>query len=94
VLNLRQLIASSCRQKIVLALSKVNETHITNLVRITNSTYNQIQRNITLLAQEGIISIKSCGHLKMITINKENPKTRSLLKALHQLENDSIKDSE
>jgi predicted transcriptional regulator len=87
VLKLQQIIASSCRQKIILALSRVKETHVTNLVRIINSTYNQVDRNLELLEKEGIIAISCYGHMKMIELRMDNPKTQALLKALHQLEN-------
>jgi len=79
------MIASSCRQKILLALSKTKMTHITNLVRITNSTYNQVNRNLQILEKEGIIKTKHYGHMKMIQLDIENPKTQALLKALHIL---------
>jgi ABC-type metal ion transport system substrate-binding protein len=61
-------------------------THVTNLVRITNSTYNQISRNLQLLEKEGIIQIKCYGHLKMVELEKDNLKTQTLLKALHMLD--------
>jgi DeoR/GlpR family transcriptional regulator of sugar metabolism len=83
---LEQIIASSCRQKILLALSKTKTTHVTNLVRITNSTYNQISRNLQILEKEGIIKIRCYGHLKMIELEKGNLKTQTLLKALHMLD--------
>jgi len=89
VLTLHQIIASSCRQKIILTLSKVNETHVTNLVRMMNSTYNQVQRNLQILEREGIVTITPYGYLKMVRLRTESSKTRSLLKALHQLENDT-----
>jgi predicted transcriptional regulator len=81
-LKLEQIIASSCRQKILLTLSEIKTTHVTNLVRITNSTYNQVSRNLQILEKEGIIRIKSYGNLKMIELQTDNLKTRALLKAL------------
>jgi DeoR/GlpR family transcriptional regulator of sugar metabolism len=85
LLKLQQLIASSCRQKILLALSTTGKTHVTNLVRIINSTYNQVNCNLQILEEEGIIKIKHYGHMKMIELEKENPKTQALLKALQIL---------
>lgn len=84
-MKLEQLIASSCRQKILLALSSTKGTHVTNLVRIINSTYNQVNRNLQILENEGIIKTKRYGHLKIIELEKENPKTEVLLEALHIL---------
>lgn len=81
-MKLEQIIASSCRQKILLTLSEIKMTHVTNLVRITNSTYNQVSRNLQILEKEGIIRIKSYGNLKMIELQTDNLKTRALLKAL------------
>jgi predicted transcriptional regulator len=83
---LEQIIASSCRQKILLALSKSKKTHITNLVRIINSTYNQVDRNIRILELEGIIETTRYGHVRIVGLNLENPKTLTLLKALEMLD--------
>jgi len=85
-LKLEQIIASSCRQKILLALSDVKKTHVTNLVRITNSTYNQVRRNLDIMEKEGIIKIQSYGNMKMIELEFSNPKTAKLLKALQTLQ--------
>jgi hypothetical protein len=54
-----------------------------------NSNYNQVQRNLQILEREGLVSITPYGCLKMVRLRKESPKTLSLLKALHQLENDT-----
>ena len=85
-MKLEQIIASSCRQKILLALSDVKKTHVTNLVRITNSTYNQVRRNLDIMEKEGIIKIQSYGNMKMIELEFSNPKTAKLLKALQTLQ--------
>lgn len=85
-LKLEQIIASSCRQKILLALSQNKKTHVTNLVRLVNSTYNQVNRNLQILEKEGIITTKRYGHVRMIEIEMENPKTRTILTALHTLD--------
>jgi predicted transcriptional regulator len=86
-LKLKQVIASSCRQKILLALSNVKSTYITNLVRITNSTYNQVDRNVVILEREGIVKIRKVGRLRIIELQAENPKAQTILKALRSLEN-------
>jgi predicted transcriptional regulator len=69
----------------LLALSKNKMTHVTNLVRIINSTYNQVNRNLQILEKEDIIKTKRYGHIKTIQLNEENPKTQALLKALYTL---------
>lgn len=85
-MRLEQIIASSCRQKILLSLSKIRKTHVTKLIRIVNSTYNQVNRNLRILEKEGIINTKQYGRMRMIELNAENPRTQTLLKALHLLD--------
>jgi len=63
---------------------------VTNLVRLVNSTYNQVDRNLRILEEEGIIGIKRYGRMKMIELKLENPRTQTLLKTLHQLENSAM----
>ena len=84
-MKLGQIIASSCRQKILLSLSSVKKTHVTNLVRITNSTYNQVRRNLDMMEKEGIIKIQNYGNMKMIELDFSCPKTAKLLKAFQTL---------
>jgi len=81
----RRLIASSCRQKILETLSKVGETYLMDLVRRVNSTYTQVNRNLQILEKEGIIKVRSVGRLRMIRLDRENPKTDIILKALRML---------
>lgn len=91
-MRLQQIIASSCRQKILVALSRTKETHVTKLVRDINSTYNQVDRNIRILEMEDIIKIKRYGHVKGIELNRQNPRTIRLLKALELLDKPGIED--
>jgi DeoR/GlpR family transcriptional regulator of sugar metabolism len=84
-LNLGRLMASSCRQKILEALSKVGQTHVMDLVRRVNSTYGQVNRNLQILEREGIVNIQYYGRLKMVKLNRENPKTVTLQKVLKML---------
>src|SRR5271157_404318 len=85
-MKLEQLIASSCRQKMLLALAKVRRTHVTQLIRMMNSTYNQVNRNILILEEEGVIKTKRLGHLKIIELQSDAAKTLALLKALELLD--------
>jgi DNA-binding transcriptional ArsR family regulator len=85
MLDLGRLIASTCRQRILEALSEVRQTHITDLVRRINSTYGQVNRNLQILEGEGIVSTQYYGRLRMIKLNRENPKTVTLLKILRLL---------
>jgi len=84
-MDLRQLMASSCRQKILETLSKVEQTHMMDLVRRVNSTYTQVNRNIEILEWEGIIEIKNLGRMKIIQLKREDDKTKAILKALEIL---------
>jgi predicted transcriptional regulator len=78
LLKLERILASSSRQKILLTLHNVRKTHLTNLVRIVNSTYNQVIPHLKILEKEGIISI--------VELNIENSRTKALLKALQILD--------
>jgi DNA-binding MarR family transcriptional regulator len=69
----------------LVALSKLKKTHVTNLVRTINSTYNQVSRNLKILEKEGIIKTTRYGHLRMIELRVESPRTQALLKALDLL---------
>jgi DNA-binding transcriptional ArsR family regulator len=56
------------------------------LVRKTNSTYSQINRNLEILLEEDIVTLKHYGRMKIIKLNRESEKTRALLKALNILD--------
>ena len=58
------------------------------LVRKVNSTYNQVNSNLLVLAKEGIIQEKHYGRMRLIWLNRENPKTELLLQALKILSDD------
>ena len=80
-----RLIASSCRQKIIEALSEVKETHLMDLVRRVNSTYTQVNRNLQILEKEGILRIRSVGRLRMIQLERDNSRTGVILMTLRML---------
>jgi DNA-binding transcriptional ArsR family regulator len=85
-LELKKLLASSLRQKILKSLSERKEINVMGLVRRINSTYNEVNRNLTILEREGIITDARCGRMRLIRLNRENPKTVLLLQVLKQLE--------
>ena len=93
-MKLSKIIASSCRQNILETLSKVKQTHIMDLVRKVNSTYCQVNRNVQILEQEGIVKSHKIGRLRIIKLNNNNPKTEAILalKTLRQQERQSTKD--
>jgi len=84
-LHLRQILASTCRQKILETLARVEQTHMMELVRKTNSTHSQINRNLGILVEENIVTVKHYGRIKVIQLNRESEKTQALLKALNIL---------
>lgn len=92
-MRLEQIIASSCRQKMLLALAKVKKTHVSQLVRMINSTYNEVRRNLEILHDEGIVTLTSCGNMKMIELVRDNPKTEKLLLVLRTLHREDVLDS-
>jgi hypothetical protein len=85
-LDLNKILKSSCRQKILKALSGSREVNIMKLVRIVNSTYNEVDRNLRVLEGEQIITQKYLGRARLIWLNWENKKTIVLLKSIKILE--------
>jgi hypothetical protein len=74
-------------------LSKTREIQVMRLVSKVNSTYNELNRNLMLLEREGIatneyrIKVRH-GKIRVIRLNKDNPKTMKLLAALKTLESE------
>ena len=93
-LDLRKVLASSVRQNILKVLAEKRELQVMKLVSSVGSTYNELNRNLLLLENEGII-INSYpikvrrGKIRIIRLNKENPKTQTLLKVLKTLEQEN-----
>jgi len=85
-MRLEQIIASSCRQKILLTLAKIEKTHVTQLVRMINSTYNEVRRNLEILHDEGIVKFTLCGNMKVVELQRDNQKTEKLLMVLRTLQ--------
>lgn len=81
-MNLKKLLASSCRQKIIVYLSYVGKTNIMKLVGKIHSRYNETNRNIQILENEGIVRSYRVGHQRIIALNYANKKTILLLEAL------------
>lgn len=80
------ILASSCRRKILKVLWRIGRANVMELVRKVNSTYSQVNPNLQMLEKEGIIVDKHFGRMRIIRLNKENPKTAVLLYALRILE--------
>jgi len=92
-LELRKIIASSLRQNILRVLAEKREMQIMKLVSSTTSTYNELNRNLAILKNEGIIvedyrSKVRRDRVRVIWLDRANPKTVTLLKALKLLEHE------
>lgn len=81
-----KILASSCRRKILRALSDKKEVTIMKLVRMVNSTYNEVDRNLRILEREGLVTQRYAGHERVISLNYKNEKTLVSLKILKILE--------
>lgn len=55
------------------------------LIRRTNSTYCQVRRNLEILTENNIVTIKQHGRTRLVKLKRENEKTQALLKALNIL---------
>jgi hypothetical protein len=89
-LELKKLLASSLRQKILKGLSECKEINMMGLVRKINSAYNEVNRNLIILEREDIVTNIYRGRMRFIKLNRENPKTVLLLQVLRQLESKSV----
>ncbi len=94
-MDLSKVLASSLRQKILRELAKNREIRVMKLVSNVNSTYNELIRNILILKKEGIITDEyrvkvKHGKVRVITLNRDNPKTKVLLAALKSLDSEEL----
>jgi DNA-binding transcriptional ArsR family regulator len=87
-MSLEKIISSKIRRRIIKELRKVGNTNIMDLVRMVNSTYNQIIPHLIALENEGVVSEQRYGRVRMITLEQENEKTKLLLQALKILNTD------
>jgi DNA-binding transcriptional ArsR family regulator len=55
------------------------------LVRVVNSTYNEVDRNLRILEREGIVNQRRVGRNRIIRLNLKNEKTVVTLKILKLL---------
>ncbi len=90
-MDLKKLLASTLRQNIIKTLAEHHEMQIMRLVSATGSTYNETNRNLLILEKEGIIANEypvkvRHGKVRVIHLNRENPKTQVLLKVLRTLD--------
>ena len=93
-MDLRKVLASTLRQNVLKELSKTREIRVMKLVDAVSSTYNELNRNLEILEKEGIITndyrVKvRHGKVRVIRLNRDNPKTKILLQALKTLDNEN-----
>ena len=86
--------ASTLRQNVLKELSKTREIRVMKLVDAVGSTYNELNRNLEILEEEGIITndyrVKvRHGKVRVIRLNRDNPQTKILLQALKTLDNEN-----
>jgi len=68
-------------------LSEKKAITMMKLVRIVNSTYNEVDRNLRILEREGIVTQQHVGRKRIISLNLKNERTLVLLKILKIQEN-------
>ena len=84
-MDLETVVASACRRRILKVLSRAGRVNVMELVRKVNSTYNQVNSNLNILQKEGIVFDEHFGRMRVIRLNKENPRTLLLLHVLRTL---------
>ena len=83
---MKKIFASKCRIDVLKLLANKGETNITDIVRQTNSTWSEIDRNVKLLEKMGVISTRFSQNRRLIRLNKRDGKAEVVLKALRMLE--------
>ena len=92
-LNLSKMVASTLRQNILRELSMTREIRMIKFVVKLRSTYTDVNRNLLLLEKEGIVisdypdKVRH-GRVRIIRLNRDNPKTKTLLDVLKILDSD------
>jgi predicted transcriptional regulator len=84
-MDLDRILASACRRRIIQILYKQGSMNIMSLVRKVNSTYNQVNANLQIIEKENITIEQRFGRIRMIKLNRENPKSILLLQTLEML---------
>jgi hypothetical protein len=54
-------------------------------VRIINSTYNEVDRNLRILEREGLVNQRRIGHKRIVRLNLKNKNTLVILEILKLL---------
>lgn len=67
-------------------LASEGETNIMSIVRSTNSTWTEVDRNIKFLENAGIVESRYLQNQRLIKLTKKSDKVEAVLKALRILE--------
>jgi predicted transcriptional regulator len=86
IMELGLIMASSCRQNILRVLYHKHKIGLTKLVEETNSTYNELMRNIHILEAEGIVKLVRYGRRCNVVLMDETFRTKVLIEALRLLD--------
>lgn len=81
-MDLADLVASTCRRKIIEYLADNGSTNIMQLILGIRGKYPQTNTELLILQKEGIIIDQHIGRMRIIKLNKENPRTTHILQAL------------
>jgi DNA-binding transcriptional ArsR family regulator len=84
-MDLIKIIGCSCRRRILEELSSNSKITIMKLVRAVNSTYNEVDRNLAILEDEGVIIQKYVSNKRYIALDYSNEKTFILIKSIEYL---------
>jgi predicted transcriptional regulator len=89
-LDLKELLASKCRQRVLRVLSECGEIRMMKLVSKVGGRYTEVNRNLKILEVEDIIINgyqKQFKHarVRIIALKRESHRTQKLLKALREL---------
>ena len=84
-MDLESILSSSCRRKIIKYLVANGSSNVMRLIVGINGKYPQVNSELQILLEKGIIIDKRVGRMRIISLNKENPKTGVLLQALKLL---------
>jgi DNA-binding transcriptional ArsR family regulator len=83
---MEKVFASTCRIKILKTLAEVKETHIMDLVRKTNSTWSEVDRNIKILEGLKLVESRYCQNRRLIKLNRSGGTAVVILDILKRLE--------
>jgi hypothetical protein len=91
-LDLTELLGSACRRKIIEYLAENGSTNIMRVILGIRGKYPQTNAELQILQKEDIIIDQHIGRMRIIKLNKENPKTCLILQALKILHSNDGKD--